>query len=128
VNRNERRIKNMRKIKIETWKSKSPVFEGSKLIGYEDKDENLLVALNLLIGNKKPEEMPKGLDKFRTFSRLSKAFDNAEDTKVLELEEVDYKFLKDIVEKDIPASWGMNVNIMKAIENFLEIKSEDLKE
>ena len=118
----------MRKIKIETWKSKSPVFEGSKLIGYEDKDENLLVALNLLIGNKKPEEMPKGLDKFRTFSRLSKAFDNAEDTKVLELEEVDYKFLKDIVEKDIPASWGMNVNIMKAIENFLEIKSEDLKE
>jgi len=118
----------MRKIKIETWKSKSPIYEDGKIVGTEDKDENLLDALNVLIGNKKPEEMPRGVDKFRTFSRLAKAFDNAEKTKVLELEEADYKFLKDTVEKDVPASWGMNENIMKAIELFLETKSEDSKE
>jgi len=115
----------MRKIKIEKWKSKVPVYEGDKVVGTEDKDEDLLVALNVLISNKKPEDMPKGLDKMRTFGRLVKAFDKADKNKVLELEEVDFKFLKDIIEKDIPASWGMNQNIMKAVEEFLDAKSEE---
>ena len=40
----------MRKIKINTWKSKVPVYEDEKIVGTEEKDENLLVALNVLIG------------------------------------------------------------------------------
>ena len=109
----------MRKIKIEKWKSNVPVYEGEKIVGSKEKDESLLTALNVLIVNKKPEDMPRGLDKFRLFGRLSKAFEKAEKTEVLELEEADYSFLKDTLEKDIPSSWGMNLNISKAIEDFL---------
>jgi len=114
----------MKKIKIKSWKSKVPIYEDGKIVGSEEKDETLLDALNVLIANKKPEEMPRGLDKFRTFNRLSKAFDKADKTKVLELEETDYSFLKTSIEKDTPASWGMNQNISQAIEDFLEAKDE----
>ena len=86
--------------------------------------ETILDALNVLIGNKKPEEMPKGIDHFRTFNRLSKAFEKAEKSKVLELEESDYSFLKTSIEKDTPASWGMNLSISEAIEDFLSAKQE----
>jgi hypothetical protein len=115
----------MRKINIETWKAKVPVRDSEgKIIGTEDQDETLLIAFNVLIANKDPKEMPKGLDKFRTFGRLVKAFDKADETKVLELEEVDYKFLKDEIQNNIPSSWGMNSNLLKAVEAFLESKDE----
>lgn len=106
----------MRKIKLEKWKAKDR--EGN------DFEEDLLSALNVLIANKKPEEMKRGLDHFRTMNRLAKAFEKAEKSKVLELEEIDYNFLKESVEKDIPSTWGMNPNISKAIEDFLEAKQE----
>ena len=113
----------MRKVKIETWKARIPVRdEKGQITGSEEQDENLLTAFNVLIANKKPEEMPRGLDKFRTFSRLTKAFDKAEKSKVLELEEVDYSFLKKEIESNIPSIWGMNENLMKAVEAFLESK------
>lgn len=106
----------MRRIEVNTWKTKDR--EG------KDLDENILIALNVLLGNKKPEEIPKGLDKFRLFGRLARAFDNAEDKGVLELEESDYGFLREIVEKDVPSLWGMNDNLSKAIEDFLGAKQE----
>ncbi len=106
----------MRKIKLDKWKSKD--------LDGKDIDEDLLMALNVLIANKKPEDMPRGLDKFRTFSRLSKAFEKADKSRVLELEEADYKFLKDEIESSVPSSWGMNANISKAIEEFLEAKEQ----
>jgi hypothetical protein len=116
----------MRKIKIETWKAKVPVRdEKGQIIGTEDQDENLLSAFNVLVANKKPEDMPRGLDKFRTFSRLVKAFDKAEKSKVLELEEVDYMFLKKEIELNIPSVWGMNKNLMESVEAFLEAKEEN---
>jgi len=118
----------MRKIKIEKWKSNVPVFEGEgenrKIVGTEEKEEDLLFALNVLIANKKQEEMPRGLDNFRTMSRLSKAFEKADKSGILELEEADYKFLKNDLEKNIPSQWGMNQNIMKAVEEFLNAESE----
>ena len=116
----------MRKIRIETWKARVPVRDSEgKITGSEEQDENLLSAFNVLIANKKPDEMPRGIDKFRTFSRLSKAFDKADKSKVLILEETDYKFLKDELEKNVPSTWGMNENLMKAVEAFLESKSEE---
>lgn len=107
----------MRKIRIENWKIKLP--------NGKDGEENLLMALNVLIANKKPEEIPRGLDKFRLFNRLGRAFEKAEKTKELVLEEVDYKFLKDTIEKDIPSIWGINANLSKAIEDFLNAKMEE---
>lgn len=104
----------MRKIKVFEWKAKD---ESGK-----DITEDTLLLLNLLISNKKPEEMPKGLDKFRIFSKLLNAFEKAQETKVLELEEREYNFLKNIIEKDIPSIWGGNKNISKAIEEFMEAK------
>ena len=116
----------MRRIEIKTWKAKVPVRdETGKITGTKDEDENLLSAFNVLIANKDPKDMPRGLDKFRTFGRLSKAFEKADETGFLELEEADYKFLKDSIEKDVPASWGMNENIMKAMEEFLDAKAEE---
>lgn len=116
----------MRKIKIKNWKASVPVYEGEgknrKVVDSREQEENILIALNLLIANKKPEELPKGLDKFRLFNRLTKAFTKAEKTKILKLEEVDYSFLKDMIEKDVPSVWGMNDNLFKALEAFLEAK------
>ena len=115
----------MRKIKIDTWKSRVPVRDkDGNITGTEEADENLLIALNVLIGNKRPEEMPRGLDKFRLFNRLNKAFKRAEEIKELCLEETDYKFLKDTVEKDVPSTWGMNDNLFRALEAFLNAKME----
>lgn len=106
----------MRKIKINSWKAK--IAEG------KEANENLLIALNVLLGNKRPEEIPKGLDKFRLFNRLTKAFDKADKTKELVLEEMDYSFLKNMIEKDVPSIWGMNENLSKAIEDFLDAKEQ----
>ena len=106
----------MRKIKISKWKVKD--LEG------KENEESLLTALSVLISNKKPEELPKGLDKFRLYNKLMKAFDKAEKSGTLELEELEYKFLKDTIEKDIPSIWGSNLNINNAIEEFIEAKSE----
>ena len=104
----------MRKVKIEKWKAKDK--EGNEY------DESILTALNVLINNKKPEEVPRGLDKFRLFSRIAKAFDKAEKSGELVLEESDYKFLKETVDKDIPSNWGANDNILKAVESFVDAK------
>ena len=106
----------MRKIKINKWKAK--IAEG------QEKDEDLLMALSVLLGNKKPEEIPRGLDKFRLFNRLSKSFDKADKSGTLTLEESDYSFLKDMIEKDVPSIWGMNQDLTQAIEDFLNAKSE----
>ena len=115
----------MKKFKIETWKSRVPKYDKSnKIVGYDEADESLLSAFNVLIASKKPEEMPRGLDKFRLFGRLSKAFEEAEKTKTLNLEEIDYKFIKDMLDSDVPAYWGMNKNLNKAIEAFLNVKEE----
>jgi len=115
----------MRKIKIEKWKSNVPIYEDGKIVGTEEKDETLLDAINVLIAQKDPKEMPRGLDNFRTMSRISKAFEKAEETGFLELEEVDYKFIKDDMVKNVPSTWGMNQNIMNAVEEFLNAESEE---
>ena len=114
----------MRKIKIIYWKSQVPIYKDGKIVGSQEGEENLLMAINVLIGNKKPEEMKRGLDLFRTMNRIGIAFDKAEKTKVLELEETDYSYLKDIIERDVPSIWGMNANLSKALEDFLSAKAE----
>jgi hypothetical protein len=106
----------MRKINVTNWEVKNQ--DGSK------SQEGLIEALNILVSMKKPEELPRGLDKFRLFSRLANAFDKAKETNILTLEESDYSFLKNTIENDIPSIWGMNRNIMQAIEEFLSAVQE----
>ena len=106
----------MRKIKVAKWKAFDR--EGKEI------EETLLSALNALISNKRPEELPRGLDKFRLYNKLAKAFDKAETSGILELEELEYGFLKETIEKDIPSLWGSHPDISQAIESFLEAKSD----
>ena len=106
----------MRKIPISKWSSKLPTGE--------DAEEDLLIALNVLIGAKKPEEIPRGIDKFRIFGKIAEAFDKAVQTGILELEDREYDFLKETIEKDVPSTWAMNQNLLKAINDFLDAKEE----
>lgn len=106
----------MRKIKINEWDAKNPSGEMIK--------EDIIVLLTVMINGKKPEDIPKGLDKFRLFNRLSKAFDKAKETKELILEEADYKFLKNMLDEGIPSIWGSNSSIFQAVEDFVNAKEE----
>lgn len=105
----------MKKIPIVKWKAKDE--KGN------DADESILEVFNVLINTKNPAEMPKGLDNFRLMHRIVKAFDEAQKTGELTLEDRDYLFLKNLIEKDIPSIWGSNPNILKAVDSFLEIKA-----
>ena len=100
----------MRKIKIEKWISNGP--DGKV-------DEDILKALSIVISAKDPRELPKGIEKFRIFGRISKAFENAIKTNELVLEESDYDFLKNSIVRDVPSVWAMNHKLREAIENFM---------
>lgn len=106
----------MRKINVLKWKVKSPTGE--------DIEDNSLTVLNAVINNTKPEEMPRGIDQFRLFNRLDKAFKQAEETGTIVLEEVDYHIMKRLLELGIPAIWAMNKDINGAVEGFLNAKEE----
>lgn len=106
----------MRKITIKKWKARAQ--DGKEV------DESLLVMLNVLISNKKPEELPRGLDNFRLMHRISKAFTKAEETNILELEEADYSFLKKTLETDVVGIWGTKEELKEAVEDFLNAKQE----
>ncbi len=111
----------MRKIKIVSWKERVPKFKGEKAVGTEEVDWNLLKSLNILISNRDPQSIPKGLDQFRFMGRLAKAFEKAEKSGMLELEEQDYNVLKNIIETNIPDVWGQNPNILNSIEEFMSV-------
>jgi len=106
----------MRKINISEWTVRDAE-------GKEGK-ENLLQVLSILVTNKKPEELPRGLEQFKLFNKLVKAFEKAEATKVLELEEKEYQFLKNTIDRDIPSIWGTNASIVSAIDLFYNAKEE----
>lgn len=106
----------MRNIEVKSWTVISP--------DKTEHTEDLLMLLSLLVMNKKPEELPRGYLQFCLFTKLTKAFEKAAETKILVLEEDVYKFLKSTVEKDVPSIWGTNARIVEAIELFMNCKEE----
>ena len=106
----------MKKIEVKSWEAKDS--EGKAL------KEDTLLVLSVLVNSAKPENIPRGLDNFRLFSRISRAFDKAEIEKVLVLEETDYSFLKKLIEEAIPAQWAFNKERVEAIDAFLNAESE----
>lgn len=109
----------MRKIPINSWTEKV-----NNHGNIEEKTFNLTNLLIMLLNSREPNKMPRGIDKHRYFNRLVKAFDKAENTGTLALEEADYSELKKLVEEDIPAAWGLVESTNKAIEEFLNAKQE----
>ena len=102
----------MRNIEVKTWEAHT--------IDGQPVTENTLQALSALVGSKSPEQMPRGIDNFRLFSRIAKAFEAAETSGMIVLEESDYSFLKKTVESDIPAVWALNPKRVEAIGLFLD--------
>lgn len=109
----------MRTIKLFRWKEPDLKNPG-KL-----SDVDLVEVLKTLINNRDPQKMPyNGIDHHRFFGRLGKAFEEAEKTEILKLEEGDYSQLKKIVEEDVQGIWGLNKDISKAIEDFMSAESK----
>jgi len=102
----------MRSIKVSEWIS----LDKDK----KEVTEDLLMLLSVLVTNTAPEDMPRGYLQFQLFTKLTRAFEKAQETKILLLEEDTYKFLKNTVEKDIISIWGTNKNIVEAITLFME--------
>jgi len=102
----------MRSIEVKSWKVNTA--DGKEVT------EDTLMLLSILVTNKKPEELPRGYEQFKLFTKLTKAFEKAAETKILLLEEDTYSFLKNTVEKDIISIWGTNKNIVEAITLFME--------
>lgn len=114
----------MKHVKVLKWTEKT----GEKIKKSDGTEEDkyievdTLKALSVLLQMNKQDDIPKGLDGFRTYHRLAKAFDEADKTGTLVLEEIDYKFLKTTVEKNIPSTWGFNTDVTNAVEEFLNAK------
>jgi len=93
----------------------------------EDAEENTVQLLSFLLNNADPRAIPTGFSQFRIFGKISKAFEKVEKALpkangkdvILELGSGEYLFLKGLVEKNIPAQWGANENIVKAVEAFM---------
>jgi len=101
----------MRKMTVEVWKAKDK--EG------KEQDETILEVLSTVLSVSDPQKMPRGFDAFRSYSKISKAFEKATETNELVLEESDYDFLKNSIVRDVPSVWAMNHKLREAIENFM---------
>ena len=88
-------------------------------------EQSTLGLIGTIFSGMKLEDMPKGLEQFRLFSRLDNAFREAENTGTIHLEEADYALLKRIVEKHVPAIWAMNKNLSETID--LIVNAEEVK-
>lgn len=106
----------MRRMNIVQWTAKDE--KGN------DIKEDITTAITVLISIKKPEEMPKGFEQFKTFSRIINSFTKAIDTKILELEEKEYIFIKKIIENDLPIIWAGNKDLKNSIDEFMNLKEE----
>ena len=105
-----------RKIEVVKW------IEGE---GENTAEMNTMKLIDILINNKKPEELPRGWDNFRTFKRIYKSFDKALETGFIEIDDADYVFMRKIIEKDVPARWAGIEKACKAMDNFMESKEEE---
>lgn len=104
----------MRKIKVCKWMAKDP--------SGKDYEESTVLLLELMLRGQDPQKTPRGLDKFRIYAGLVKAFDKAKKSGFLEMDETQYKYLKDMMEKDVPAVWATNPDISEAVELFMDAK------
>lgn len=105
----------MYKIKVNVWSSKLP--NGS------EEQESLLSALNMLVGLQ-TQEISKGLTNFKSFIKIREAFEKAEISGWLEIEQAEYDILRNLIEKDIPSQWGLNKDLADAFMIFLNAKIE----
>lgn len=104
----------MRKIENKKWKETTRDEKDQPI----ELNQDLCGALSALLTVNR-DKLPKGMDPFRTFHLIQHAFEDAKKTGIIELEEAPYLFIKSVVEKEIPPTWGAKEEIFQAVEGFL---------
>lgn len=110
----------MREVKVRRWSVKDS--EGKV------RKESTIDVIEGLMRNTDPREAPKGWDQFRLYNKIKKAIDAADKTNVLKMEDDVYIFIKALVEKGVPAQWGLNDDIYGVIDDIMNAKSVDSEE
>lgn len=100
----------MRRIEVKKWSE--PTANGVV-------EQNTLKMLEVVFTYVPDKDIPKGFKHFSSFARIGDAFKKAEITGLLELEEAEYKLLKDMVERFVPAGWALNQGIADAVNSFV---------
>ena len=108
----------MRKIEIHSWEEEGP--EGQKAT------QNTGGMIRVILMMISPQQMPRGLESFRTFSKITKALDDSEGKEFIFLEDPEFSFLSSIIQDNVPADWGGNPDIFKAVEAITEAETVNL--
>lgn len=107
----------MRKIKLIEWD-----VDGNK--PGEKVKEDLAIVLKAFLGTIPPQNMPRGFDQFRSFNKINKAFDTANKSRELVLENTKYMFIRTLINKFIPAQWSMKEERSEEVEKFMDLQAE----
>ena len=85
----------------------------------DSEEESLAkVMANLLLLSAAADNL-KGIDQFKRYHKFFKIIREAEKTGFIEMDSKDHDYIKNLIAKEIPSSWGANENIYKVIENIL---------
>ena len=104
----------MKSVEIKNWIVKDK--EGKEV------EDSFLNVINYVISVGQQKDNLAGFDNMRKLNRVGLAMDEAIKTKKLSLEDDDYKFIKELINKHSPAIWGTNPNIMDSVTEFMELK------
>lgn len=108
------------KIKLVHWTESTPRGKETKL--------STVDLLESILKNIKPEQVPRGLDAFRQHGRLSKAFANAKKgEKFIELDDVDYAYIKQLIETSIVGPLASIPEVVEAVDEFLAAERNEEK-
>lgn len=112
----------MKKIEVLKWEEQvvDPKTQKPK-----KQEANTIKMISVLMSNRDPDKLPKGIDNFRLMSRVSKALDKAEKNGKIEFESGDYSIIKKAFEEDVPPVWGLNPDVTRAVEGILDAKDKE---
>ena len=111
------------KMKIKGWKVQIPIKDeqGRPTDKYTLAEENLIMLLKYLISAQPMEQLPGGFKNFTVFSKVAQELELAEKKGALNMTPETHTFLKLIIDKNIPSTWGMNADVSSAITEFMTI-------
>ena len=86
--------------------------------GEKEIESSAKVIGNLLLLNAATDKL-KGIDQFKRYHKFFEIIRKAEKSGFIEIEDKDHSYIKDLITKEIPSTWGANINIYKVVENIL---------
>ena len=104
----------MKKMNVVKWKVMD-------MNGKDNGVEQSIINVITIALSKASNSMGSGIEQFRFIHRVSEAFDRAEKTGILEIEDTDYAKITDLMKNNMPAGFGFSKDIYSAVENFLKM-------